>query len=196
MVTSTLRRRMLAASAGAVFGLCSLAVGPTAANAGYGGGAANDTWQVALSFNCDQPAGDWCLDQNGQPSLGGFWAWVEFDAPTGQPADQRSGSGDGQLTGCGHAQGGGGGGAGHLSLQITAWHSGPAGPNDPFPGQAFYLDHYIVTFNGPGGPQSFTDAQVPDFLGDFGIPLAPGHYSFHPTAGVAGEVQVSFRSGR
>jgi len=189
----TVRRRLLAAGAGLVMGACSLAIGPVRTSAGYGGGASNDTWQVALSFNCDSPTSPMCEDQNGNPSTGGFWAWVEFDAPPGQPAGQRSGTGDGQFTGCGHTVGGGGAGAGHFSLDITAWHEGPAGPNDPGPGDTFYLDHYIVTFAGHGTPMSFTDAQVPDFRGDLGVPITPGHYSFHRAPGVAGTVQVSFR---
>jgi hypothetical protein len=33
----------------------------------------------------------------------------------------------------------------------------------------------------------------PDFLGDSGIPVEAGHFSFHPVAGVAFELQVAFR---
>jgi hypothetical protein len=33
----------------------------------------------------------------------------------------------------------------------------------------------------------------PEFLADSGIPAEPGHYAFHPVAGVAGEIQVAFR---
>jgi hypothetical protein len=79
----------------------------------YGGGATHDTWQVGISFNCDNPASPLCQGPQGEPELGGFWGWVEFD---------RSGTqtwGDAQLTGCGHTTGGGGpgsAGAGHESV--------------------------------------------------------------------------------
>jgi hypothetical protein len=106
--------------------------------------------------------------------------------------------GDAQLTGCGHTTGGGGpglAGAGHLSLDITAWHLGPAQPQDPNPGgQEFYIDDYSVTFNGHGSPQTFTSGQVPDFLGDSGVPAEAGHYAFHPAPGVSGNVQVAYRA--
>jgi hypothetical protein len=67
----------------------------SSANA-YGGGAGHDTWQVALSFNCDNPS--FCGND-----LGGFWGWVEFDR-----AGDGTITGDAQLTGCGHSVGGGG----------------------------------------------------------------------------------------
>ena len=68
----------------------------------YGGGATHDTWQVGLSFNCDNPSSPMCQGPQGEPELGGFWGWVEFD----RAGDQTWG--DAQLTGCGHTTGGGG----------------------------------------------------------------------------------------
>ena len=32
----------------------------------------------------------------------------------------------------------------------------------------------------------------PDFLGDTGIPVEPGHYSFHAAAGVTVVLQVAY----
>jgi hypothetical protein len=161
----------------------------------YGGGATHDTWQVGLSFNCNSPTSPFCFDENGEPSTGGFWGWLEFD---------RSGTstwGDADLAGCGHTVGGGGpgtAGAGHFALDITAWHLGDAQPDDPdYPGgKTFYLDAYTVTFTGHGQAQTFTSDQVPDFLGDLGVPSEPGHYSFHPAPGVAGSVQVAYRAAK
>lgn len=181
--------------------MATLMISPGVASAGYGGGSANDVWQVGLSFNCDSPTSPLCRDQYGNPQLGGYWGWAEFDAAPGQPADQRSGTGDGQFTGCGHSgAGGGGAGAGHLSQTITAWHEAPAGPNDfNTGGHVFWIDQITVTFTGHGTSQTFTsnpsDPNDPanGFLGDTGIPVEPGHYSFHPAPGVAGTMQVSYR---
>lgn len=149
----------------------------------YGGGAGHDMWQIGLSFNCNNK--DYCGSE-----LGGFWGWAEFD---------RAGSttwADAQLAGCGHNIGGGGGGAGHLSLDIQSWHLGPATPNDPnYPGgQTFYIDSNEVTFTGHGS--SVTVDDDPEFLGDSGIPAEPGHYAFHPAPGIAGVVQVAYRSAQ
>ena len=159
----------------------ALAAGFASSAGAYGGGSSHDTWQVGLSFNCDNPS--FCGND-----LGGFWGWVEFD----RFADG-SITGDAQLTGCGHSVGGGGpgsAGAGHISLDITAAHIGPAGPDDP-PGvtQVFYIDHNVASFGGHGPPV----VDDSDFLGDTGIPVAPGHYSFHPAPGVADTINVSFR---
>jgi hypothetical protein len=72
-------------------------------------------------------------------------------------------------------------------------HIGASQPDDPnYPGgQVFYVDSNVVTFTGHGTPS--TVMNDPDFLGDTGIPVEPGHYSAHPAPGVAFEVQVSYR---
>jgi hypothetical protein len=163
-----------------------LAAAAASAAGAYGGGAGHDTWQVGLSFNCDNPS--FCGND-----LGGFWGWVEFD----RAADGTI-TGDAELTGCGHSVGGGGpgsAGAGHIRLDIIAAHIGPAGPDDPNPGgQVFYIDHNVATFTGRGAPPPVTDD--PDFLGDTGIPVEPGHYSDHPAPGVALTVNVAFRPAK
>jgi hypothetical protein len=159
-----------------------VAIAPGTAGA-YGGGSGHDMWQVGLSFNCNNPS--FCGSD-----LGGFWGWAEFD---------RSGTttwGDAELAGCGHNTGGGGpgsAGAGHFSLEINSWHIGPSTPDDPnYPnGHEFYIDSNEVTFTGHGG--SVTVVNDPEFMGDTGIPVEPGHYAFHPAPGVAGSVQVSYR---
>ena len=69
-----------------------------------------------MSAQPDNPSSPLCQGPQGEPELGGFWGWVEFD---------RSGTqtwGDAQLTGCGHTPGGGGpgsAGAGHESVATT-----------------------------------------------------------------------------
>jgi len=168
----------------AVLAAAALAGGLASSAGAYGGGSSHDTWQVGLSFNCNNPS--FCGDD-----LGGFWGWVEFD----RFADG-SITGDAELTGCGHSVGGGGpgtAGAGHIRIDITAAHMAPAGPDDPNPGgQVFYVDHNVVTYVGHGAsaPPVIDD---PDFLGDTNIPAEAGHYSFHPAPGVADTINVSFR---
>jgi hypothetical protein len=175
-MTGALRRSVLLVAALAAAAM--LAVGFASPAGAYGGGAGHDTWQVGLSFNCNNPS--FC----GAEELGGFWGWVEFD----RFADGTI-TGDAQLTGCHHfVRGGGRGGAGHADVDITSAHISPSQDGDPnFPGgQVFYVDHNVV--NG------VTDD--PDFLGDSGIPVEPGHYSLHPAPAVAFMVQVSFRAAK
>jgi hypothetical protein len=161
----------------------ALAAGFAASAGAYGGGSSHDTWQVGLSFNCNNPS--FCGND-----LGGFWGWVEFD----RAADGTI-TGDAQLAGCGHSVGGGGPGsayAGHADVDATSVHIGPAGPDGPNPGgHVFFVDSNEVTFTGHGTPVTVTDD--PDFLGDTGIPVEPGHYSFHPASGVAFVLNVSYR---
>ena len=53
-----------------------LAFAPSA-RADYGGGAAKNTWQIGISFNCNNRAA--C-----GPDLGGFWGWAELDQSVGE----------------------------------------------------------------------------------------------------------------
>jgi hypothetical protein len=102
----------------------ALAAGFASSASAYGGGAGHDMWQVAISFNCNNP--DFCGDE-----LGGFWGWVEFD----RSADGTQTWGDAELAFCTHTVGGGGfAGAGHGSIEIESWTIAPgsAGP------QTFY----------------------------------------------------------
>jgi hypothetical protein len=48
-----------------------LAAAFAASASAYGGGATHDSWQIAISTNCDDPT----LCGGGG---GGFWGWVEF----------------------------------------------------------------------------------------------------------------------
>ena len=66
-----LRRSVLLVAALAAAAM--LAVGFASPARAYGGGASHDTWQVGLSFNCNNPS--FC----GADGLGGGWGWVEFD---------------------------------------------------------------------------------------------------------------------
>jgi hypothetical protein len=172
-----MKRLTVLVSLVAMLALASLAATATPAGA-YGGGANHDMWQIGISGNCNNPS--FCGEE-----LGGFWGWVEFD----RSADGTI-TGDAKTAGCFHlpgGAGGGGGGAEFADIDITSAHIGPAGPEDPNPGgQVFYVDANVV--NGV--------TNDPDFLGDSGIPVEAGHYSFHPVAGVAFELQVAFRPAK
>jgi hypothetical protein len=173
-----MKRLTVLASLVAMLALASLAATATPAGA-YGGGAKHDMWQIGISGNCNNRS--FCGDE-----LGGFWGWVEFD----RFADGTI-TGDAKVAGCFHlpgGAGGGGGGAEFADIDITSAHIGPAQPEDPnYPGgQVFYVDANVV--NGV--------TNDPDFLGDSGIPVEAGHYSFHPVAGVAFELQVAFRPAK
>src|SRR5262245_33214917 len=91
--------RRLIVLVAALAATAALAAGLASSAGAYGGGSSHDTWQVAQSFNCDNPS--FCGDD-----LGGFWGWVEFD----RYADG-SITGDGEFAGCGHSVGGGGPGS-------------------------------------------------------------------------------------
>jgi hypothetical protein len=173
-LTGALRRSILMVAGFAAAAV--LAVGFASPAGAYGGGAGHDMWQVGISGNCNNPS--FCGDE-----LGGFWGWVEFDRFANGTI-----TGDAQITGCGHFLRGGGGGAQHADVDITSAHIGASQEGDPnFPsGHVFYVDSNVV--NGV--------TNDPDFLGDSGIPAEPGHYSFHPMAGVAFMVQVAFRPAK
>jgi hypothetical protein len=163
-------RRLLVLLA-AIAAALTLSASPASA---YGGGANHDMWQIGISGNCNNPS--FCGDE-----LGGFWGWIEFD----RFADGTI-TGDAKTAGCFHFPGGGG--AEFADVDITSAHIGPAQSEDPnYPGgQVFYVDANVV--NG--------ETDNPDFLGDSGIPVKAGHYSFHPVAGVAFELQVAFRAAK
>jgi hypothetical protein len=174
-MTGALRRSLLMVAALAAAAV--LAMGFASPAGAYGGGAGHDTWQVGLSGNCNNPS--LCGDE-----LGGFWGWIEFDRFANGTI-----TGDAQLTGCSHfLHGAGPAGAGHADEDITSAHIGPALEGDPnFPGgQVFYVDSNVVN----GVPND------PDFLGDSGVPVEPGHYSDHPAPGVSFNLQVSFRPAK
>ena len=96
------------------------------------------------------------------------------------------------MTFCGHNQGlGPAAGAQHINVNINNWAFGPAQPGDvDFPGGLnFYVNSADLTITGrQDGSPPVTIPGVP--FGDTGIPIVPGHYSFHPVPGVAGEVTV------
>jgi hypothetical protein len=163
----------------------ALAGGFSAKAKAYGGDGKMGVYQVGLSENCDNRT--LCVDPTtSQPSLGGFWGWLELDnvAPDGQSGT----GGDGQFAGCGHS--GGFNGAGHTSYDVDTWWIAPDPENGGLP--TFYItgtetDSFrgqtqSYPFSGSTGIPAFTVHRP--LLETFGIPTPPG-MSFN--------VQVSFK---
>lgn len=143
----------------------------------YGGDGSMDVYQLAISFNCDNPS--FCGSQN----LGGFWGWGELDHDPVTGAT----TGDAQLTGCGHN--GQFSGAGHTSVDVTKWWVAPgsAGP------MTFFTNEVdTMTFRGQTQVVTLTND-------DTGVPAVPGHYSsqqifgFTPPPGVSAQIQVAYK---
>jgi hypothetical protein len=181
-MTGAVRRSVLLLAALAA--AAALAVGFASPAGAYGGGANHDTWQVGMSFNCDNPTV--CTQEMG--GTGGFWGWIEFD----RSADGTQTSGDAQTTFCMHTVGGGGGaGAGHSKIVIESWtiEAGSAGP------QTFFASGQETdTFRDTSDTFHFTHL-------DTGITAVPGHYNTNAVLGfsapgVAVQIQVSFRPAK
>jgi hypothetical protein len=152
----------------------TLALGVGSAGA-YGGDGSMGVYQIGVSFNCDNRT--LCVDPTtGQPSLGGFWGWLELDNAT---ADGQSGiGGDGQFAGCGH--GGGFNGAGHTSYDIDTWWIAPDPQNNYLP-TFFASGTETDTFRGQSQSFPFSGSTgIPAFsvhrpiLQFFGVPTPPG----------------------
>ena len=149
--------------------------------------------QVEISGNCDNPDFFFCSNVVG---VGGIWAWAELD---NVPSSSVSGWNemDATVADCGHTQGGGGpgsAGAGGGPDPIGVWREfanlgaaeaatgGAAEPllflggGNPYTGAVYVLDFF------PGsGPNDFMPV----------VPVAQGHYSAHPVAGVSLQIQVA-----
>jgi len=110
-------------------------------------------WQITFSQNCDNA--QYCI--GGQGGLGGGWGWVALYS---------DGTGDMQVTECGH--GGGGAGAFHEAVNIGEW-----------------------TIDQANGVFEIVTASDPSFEGDQPVPAAPGHYNLHPAPGISFQITVS-----
>ncbi|GAB3392473.1 hypothetical protein [Amycolatopsis echigonensis] len=168
-------KKLIAAASAAVLAVAAAILGAGSASA-YGGDGAMDVYQLAISFNCDNPA--FCGSQN----LGGFWGWGELDHNPATGAN----TGDAELTGCSH---GAFNGAAHTSADVTKWWVGP-GSAGPY---TFFTDETDTTTS--RGQTTVTKLTNDDI----GVPAIPGHYSsseifgFTPPPGVSAQIQVSFK---
>jgi hypothetical protein len=124
-------------------------------------------WQIGLSFNCDNPT--FCGSQ-----LGGFWGWAEFDSDN---------TGDAEVTGCEHLQGGRAGGAQHVSIDVTGWTIGTNGD--------FFITSEVDTITGrTGGPPIVINLPSENF--DTGVPAAAGHFSSQTLFGMQAPPGTNF----
>ncbi len=161
MIGHGLTRRPVTATLVALgLGTASSVLGATSAHAAsdYSGAA----YQVEISLNCTKPGAP-CQNIFG---LGGVWGWIAL-----MPGDATKtwGTGNAQITECGHAgAGGGGAGAGHESYDpswsvfTSSTPPTPPSPTTPKDPNNTYI--YIA-----GSP----DGQVAPFI----VPATYGHYS-------------------
>jgi hypothetical protein len=147
-----LRRRLSALAVAGLLGVSAISVAvPSVAAYGNAGGA-HQTYQIMFSSNCNNPT--ICTRELG--GLGGFWGWAVLYS---------DGTGDAELTGCGHMINGGGpgtAGAGHFRDDFTY---------DLADTTELVTLSEMQTFVGHGQP--VTKVGTP---GDTGFPLTPGHY--------------------
>ncbi len=109
-------------------------------------------------------------------NLGGFWGWVEFD---------RNNTGDAELTGCSHFQGGlAAFGADHFSANITNWSVASASFGPP----TFVVSGFLTFTGRTGGPP----VTVPFGPIDTGIPALAGHFSSQTLFGMAAPPGTNF----
>jgi hypothetical protein len=127
----------------------TLMLAAPSASAAYGNTA---EYQITFSQNCNNAS--LCL--GGDEGLGGDWGWAVLN---------NDGTGDLEITFCGHVPGVGGG-AGHASVDITGWTRA-------------------------NGVFVITGASDPEFVGPTPIPDQPGQYHEHPAPGVNMEITVT-----
>lgn len=142
------------AAAAAVFAFAS----PARASSDY----SHAQFQVTFSLNCNNPSAP-CQQVFG---LGGIWGWIAL---------MPNGTGNAQVTDCGHTVGGGGqGGAQHMSFDPT-WlpFSSPVAPSPITPTDP--NGNYLLINNNIGLPP---------------FPATPGHYSV-TFMGARGQITIA-----
>lgn len=168
----------------------AVALAPVA-HADYGGGAANDTWQIEVSINCNNKAA--CADIQG--GTGGVWIWGELDT------DGTNYTGDAQITYCFH--GDGFSGAGHTSEDVSSWMIGENGDfvitggtdTDLFRGQRDV--HPIIGDDevNPASPDNPSDTGVPAMAGTYHLGTADVFGQQMPP-GVSAQITVAYNPAK
>jgi hypothetical protein len=129
-----------------------IAAAPAQASSDY----SHAQYQLTFSLNCNNPSAP-CQQVFG---LGGIWGWIALAS---------GGTGNAQVTDCGHAVGGGGpgqAGAGHIAFDPTfTVISSPAGPPSP------------ITPVDPNGEYIVFTDPTSAALGLPPMPATYGHYS-------------------
>lgn len=153
--------RLLAMLATAALAVAMMLFTPAAAHAAsdYNGAV----YQVEISLNCTNPTAP-CKDVFG---LGGVWGWIAL---------MPGGTGNAQITDCGHSGAGGGAGAGHISYDPHWWIMSSSVPPDPT-SPVDPNGQYIIIDGG---------ANAPFFV----VPATYGHYKLS-LLGAFGQIQIA-----
>ena len=150
----------------AIGGLALLAPAGAAASGG------NEQFKVTFSFNCDHAS---CLNDTFGGGLGGSWGSLTL---------MQGGSGNGQLTFCGHTvRGGGPGLAGASHSAIPVGWAEATGITTP-PPLSTGVFQGVLTATDPSGNYLVVDGGV------LVVPATPGHYSI-TTDGVNDQITVA-----
>ena len=182
-----------------------IAVGSSAQAAG---GGSENVWQIGASYNCNNPSPNGpCADQNGNPELGGFWGWADFDQVPGTTFTDGSGTtypagngGDYVFEGCSHGTYGGNG-TDHISVGIGDWYIAPgsAGPHTFLitSGTMTYRDSAGDSYRGPLIDQNNNPISATNPM-DTGLSADPGHYNTQTLFGFSApaaaiQVQVAYK---
>jgi len=151
-----------------------------------------DQWQVGFSGTCSSQSS---CPFSPVPTHGatGFWGWCAFGGSNGGSAVGTTGT----TADCQLATYFGPGNTLHISYDVTGWVI-QAGSPFSFGLPDFLFTSGTVTLSGPGVPPflpSNTPIPFPNpcppMICDSGVPAVPGHFSFHPSPGVALEIQVT-----
>jgi hypothetical protein len=182
---------------------CTALLLAPAARADYGGGAAKNTWQIEISFNCNNAS--LCGDIFG--GTGGFWLWGELDQTVGANPTY---TGDAEATFCFHDAAAHIGGAGHTAEDIASWMVGDDGTfwitggtdTDRFRGQVFIHPIFAdAQFQpDPDNPTVYASPSTPSLTG---VPALPGTYHYDTAdiwgvsaPGVSATIEVAYRPAR
>jgi hypothetical protein len=182
-MSKSMSRFVVRSAAGIMMAAAALAVAPGAA------GASSDyshaVYQFTFSLNCDSHTAA-CVNFVG---LGGEWGWMALSgSPTG-------GTGNAQVTGCGHNFAGPRGGAGHESYD-PAWSvfSSPSAP--PLVGAGLDPTNPLLSPTDPNGnyiqidPSPDWNPQTGQGIHPFFVPATYGHYSIS-WDGAHGELTIA-----
>jgi hypothetical protein len=170
--------------------------GSTSSALAYGN---TEQWQIGFSGSCNNTS--FCGPGPGVPGAFGFWGWCAFGGSSGSEAAGTTGStADCQFTTYFRTTGVTNSPV-HISFDVSRWVILP--PGVPFappgvPTFAFTSGTFEVTGPGagtgglpPAGMVVSLPNPCPPQLCDTGLPSIPGHYSFHPVAGVEFNIQVT-----
>jgi hypothetical protein len=152
----------------------------------------SDQWQAGFSGTCSSQSS---CPFGPTPATGasGFWGWCAFGGSNGSSAVGTTGN----TADCQVTTYFGSGTSFHIDYNVDGWVIQASSPlTGGLPD--FLFTSGTVTLSGPGTPPFLPQhvaipfpSPCPIFVCDSGIPSIPGHFSFHPSAGVELEIQVT-----